>query len=453
MIQAFPRFAPMLDAAVETPLRVAQAVPAVAARVAAIAGTEAVAHLSRTDDQVALPNEIWGEIASFSSRKDILNLRTTCLALKAEAETAVTTLSLLGNDDLLNFINTQGFRHVKLLRLLGIDGAGLQHLGRHLLAHPRHDLTIDIAEGAYHGLEQGLMSLQGVPLAGLQLSTSVNEPVCRSLMACAVPIALRGFFSRQELTAASRLTSLTKLATHSRYFDDDVATSFSSHTALQSLLLQASEEFTSAGVERIAQIETLRELSIQEGIYSAAPIDAAAAAALAANPCLELLRFHTSIQPFSEATLRALAASRSLKRIAISSGRGLHHLARIASLEHIKLSGRCDVPGVIDVTSARALAGMSTLRCFSVAAARFEGDGLFVMLRDCMAEALHLTDMPLDNVAVSGLLANVHVRELSLVNTGQTAEETAALSCHPTLTRLHIDYANVALRGRLTSHP
>jgi hypothetical protein len=70
------------------------------------------------------------------------------------------------------------------------------------------------------------------------------------------------------------------------------------------------------GVESVACIGTLQALSIQEAFHLAAPIDAAAGAALAANPCVERVDFHTSAQPFSQESLLALSHSQSLEHVA-----------------------------------------------------------------------------------------------------------------------------------------
>jgi len=62
-------------------------------------------------------------------------------------------------------------------------------------------------------------------------------------------------------------------------------------------------------------------------------------------------------------------------------------------------------------------------------------------LGDSLAKKLHLADMHITTNAVQALLSNVNLLGLTLEHAGLTSEDKAALSHHPTLEHLSIDYA------------
>jgi hypothetical protein len=134
--------------------------------------------------------------------------------------------------------------------------------------------------------------------------------------------------------------------------------------------------------------------------------------------------------------------------VALAIGPGLHHLANIASLKGIKLSGRCAERHAIDFLSASCIANMSHLHAINIAGACFEGEGLCFLLGNSSVRDCHLADMPITPDAVQALLSNVNVRALTLVNAALTSEDKAALSHHPTLEHLSIDYVPHASHGR-----
>ena len=385
-----------------------------------------------------LPAEIWGEIARFSSRKDILILRSTSTSVKFEADAAISTMTLAGTDALRAFTHARCFSHITTLRLVDIDDASLHDFATHLATHPRHDLTLEI-ENSYRGVARGLGSLSAVPLAMLRLhNVYLIDSVRAALGKCPFPIALSGYFGAGEFVAATRIPTLRTLISPSTEFDDAVAHLVASHQALQVLSVQASDNLTSRGIADLAQMPALQALSVDQSFFMARPIDAITARALAANRTLERLSIASGIQAPSEETFSFLSESSSLKMLEISVCHGMHRLADITSLERLTLCGSRTGPSV-STDLARVVARMPNLHTLRLHATGFATGALRVLLENCRSENLHLQRVALLREEVAALLANPHVKVLTLVNVIASRELLLPLFQHPTFESLTVD--------------
>ena len=391
--------------------------------------------------RVGLPNEIWGEIASFSSRKDILNLRATSSAMTVEAEWAVSTVKLEGSLELRAFSDACRFNNIKTLHLVDVDNAGLIYFAHALTLHPRSDLTIKV-ENSYWGVAMGLDALSAAPLAKICLdNVFLIESVTDALANCTFPIELTGYYSRDEFVAASRIATLTSLSTSSNEFNDDMAMLFASHTAVQNLSLCAcaSSELTGQGIAHLAAIPSLRTLCISEVLNRVHPITLASASALATNETLQSLDIVSSFEPMLEASFFALSRSQTLQTLSISTCAGMEALAHMTSLHDLALSGRCFTSPPISAPVARAISRMPALRTISFDTVHFEVGALRIMLIACAATTVRFKHANFEHDDIMALLDNVQARALTLVNVRVMPAHLSLLLAHPTLQQLTIN--------------
>ena len=379
-----------------------------------------------------LPAEIWGEIARYSSRDDILNLRSTCAAIKPEADTAVSTMTLQGSDRLRAFTHSGSFRHLTLLRLVDVDDASLHHFTMALMRHPRNNLTLEI-ENSHQGVARGLAALSEVPLAQLRLqNVYLIESVLAALERCPFPIALSGYFCTEEFVGAVRIPTLRQLTSPSTEFDDAIAQAFAQHRGLRVLSLSACDNLTSRGMADLARIPTLQALSIDESLFWACPIDATAARALAANPTMERLSIPSGKRAPSEETVAELSKSRTLKRLEISVCNGTHRLADLVSLEDLTLYGGRNGPS-ISVPIAQAVARLPNLHTLCLNATEFAAGALNTLLAECRAKHLVLQNISLHQEEIAGPNINDHLKALTLLNVGASRALLLPLQHHPGL--------------------
>lgn len=387
---------------------------------------------------VDLPAEIWGEIARFSAREDILNLRRASTALRMDADIAVSTLTLSGAAQLHAFTDANCFKHVTTLRLIDIDNNSLHHFASQLAAHPRNTLTLEI-QNSYQGVSRGLAALQGVPLSMLRLeNVYLIDAVVAALKECLFPVELKGYLSAEEFVAATHIPTLRMLTSPSTEFDDAIAQSFSLHPTLQVLSLHAGENLSPRGIAYLAQMPALRALSIDESYLFAKPIDVMAARALAANQTIENLSIPSSIRGPSEESFAALSKSSSVKMLEISVCHGMHRLADMVSLAHLALCGSRESPP-ISTDVASVISSMPHLHTLRLNATHFAAGALHTLLKSCRATNVIIQRVPLRLEEVAALLKNRHISVLTLVETGASSELLSSLLRHPTLKRLSVD--------------
>ena len=386
-----------------------------------------------------LPNEIWGEIANFSLRNDILNLRTVNRDVRMQADRMITELTLRSSQALIDFAYTDGFKHIKTLHLRQTDGAALILLANRLTTHPRSNLVIDIAE-CHVGLFDALLALGALSLGALRLKgVYVTPEVVGALAESTFPITLTGYMTREELMNAARIPTLVELAVSSAQFSDDVALSFTAHPALQRLSFPVNQSFSSTGLSYLAAMPDLRSLRVYDTVFMANAISATTARRLAAQGTLESLSIQTRMEPLSDACLSALSNSRTLKSLGISLSSGIHHVTRMAALEHLTLDGSCFGSRPMDVPTAHLIGAMPTLNALQLERITFHRDAFRTLIWHLRAETLSLTTMSVEEDGVVALLANTQLTSLSFVDVRIAPAHLVALCQHATLERLTID--------------
>jgi hypothetical protein len=217
---------------------------------------------SQKIDLPDLPSEVWGEIAGFATRDSVLNLRTASIFLKAEAETAITSMTVSSSANLRALAEASSFNHLHTLHINHADSASLQHFAAHLVERfhgafgqvesathtMRTDAPLTIDPVCWpkitlsHGrgdLTDALIELSALPLAALRLDNiyPLETPALAAFARSHFPLEISGRFHRDKLVALSDIPTLTALYTNARHFDDEVAHLFSSHPALQTLTL------------------------------------------------------------------------------------------------------------------------------------------------------------------------------------------------------------------------
>ena len=396
-------------------------------------------HATRYVSYSELPNEIWGEIASFSSKKDILNLRTVSSDIRMQADTMITELTLCGGQALIDFAYSDGFKHIKTLHLYQIDKTALNLFTNRLTTHPHENLVIELAEGQV-GLSDALSGLSALPLRGLRLDgVYVTPEVVGALAESTFPITLSGYMTQEELENASRLPTLINLSVRSAQLSDDVALSFSAHPALQHLTFSVNQNFSSQGLEYLAGIPSLHVLKLYDTVFMANAISTTAMRQLAAHRTLERLSIQTRIDPLSDACLSALSFSATLKSLAISLCPGIHHVTRMALLEHLQLNARCVGTRRMDVPTAHLIGEMPSLKTLELDFVAFEANAFRTLIWHLRAETLQLANISVEEDGVVALLANGRLKALSLVDVRIAPEHAVALCQHERLLRLTIN--------------
>jgi len=414
----------------------------------------------KTKAAISLPIELWGEIARFSSRRDVLNLRTINAEMKFQADTAITSITLAGNTRVRAFADAQDFQHIERLQVSYIDSATLQYLATSLAkdgairCRHRPILELKNAEG---DLADGLITLSQLPLGKLRFDDMhlMDTKAVNALAACNFPVDLTASFLPGTLPATSCIATLSSLSAYMCEFTDDMAKRFASHGALESLYFCPSASFSSRGIEDLASLAKLRCLWLD---YNGTPnpIDLAAASALAANPRLESLHIaqllpsflQRRFQLFSAESFAALSDSQSLKTLQMPIGPGMHSLGNLKSLESLELDGRFPGCPLLSTETARCFAQLNSLKSLKLVDVGFERDALSLLLGVHHARHVHLEGVCVDGDVLSALLSKRGLKTLSIAR-GKggpliSDQHLAVLLRQPGLERLHVDNVQYA---------
>jgi hypothetical protein len=391
---------------------------------------------------IDIPSEIWGEIACFSPRADILNLRTTSTSVRSEVDANISELTLTGIDRLRAFAQSPSFQQVKTLSVRYADHVSLRELISRLQRSPRPDLTLALIDG-FSGLPEALESLKAVPLAELRLKNvyPLSFPE-EAVAAYTFPINISGYHTALELAQAAHVPTLTTLTTRTLHFTHAVAEQFSSHPALQTLSVRTGHEIDSLSVGCLASIPHLHKLSLYETCSRSGPIDISATHALASNAALKSLSIYAHTAPFSAESFLALSHSATIKRLSIPVGPGMQCLGNMRTLEEITLRGDIRVSRDIDKPLATIIAGLHNLIRLQMHAVQFEKGAFRALLDTCVATDLRLQAVTVDESMIIALLVNTRLRSLNLMGVALHPEQVTALAQHRTLDRLQIN--NVA---------
>jgi len=403
--------------------------------------------------QDRLPNEIWGEIASFSSHNDILNLRATSNAMKQEADVAITSIRLKGGAKIRAFAEANSFPHTRQVNLYGVDNDSLLILARHLSRSPRENLRVTLMS-RQGSISEALGQLARLPLAGLLVSRyhHAEDNGLARLTECQYPVELTGYFTREALISASQIPTLSILYSNALGFDDRVAASYTAHPHLQYLLLYANPGLSSRGVADIAAMPALRDLVLYYADKMVAPLDARAASALAGNGALETVYIHTGLQCLEGPSFYALSDSQTVKTLRIAICEDMHHIGRMRRLCTVMLDGLGADGRPITRATAQAMVSLPDLRFVTLRHARAEPNALNLLLAESAATNVHLHRTPITSDVLSAILSNIRLETLRLDDSEISQEAIGALSQHPTLTNCTVNGVSVDRLNQIPRH-
>lgn len=399
-----------------------------------------------------LPNEIWGEIAHFSLRNDVLNLRASSNALKQEADRAVTVLRLNGSANISAFATANCFPYIRSLNLYGADNDSLLLLARRLAAFPREHLRITLMS-RQGSISEALIAIAALPLASLLVHRfhQASDNGLAALSACRYPLELTGNLTREALVTASRIATLTTLCSEALGFDDHVAASYAAHPALKFLLLHANSRLSSRGVASIAAMPALRDLVLYNADELAAPLDVMAASALAANRTLESLYIETGASCLHAPSFAALSGSQTLKLLRISICENMHQIEGMRGLQCLMLSGKGEACPVLTPTAAHAIVNLPHLRFLTVRFARCEPQSLRLLFSPSSITNMYVRGTHVTPDAIAAIIANTRLSALKLDDAGLSPEDIRTLSYHPNLMTLTVDGVTIKRPSRETT--
>jgi len=392
-----------------------------------------------------VPSNVWRSITAFSSRREVLNLRATNRDLYAQADQALTTITLLPSQ-IGAFINSPGFNHIKALCIEHPDDDSLTRLSTHLEAHPRRGLTLTLSSDAVDIRDcdigaNSLVRLMGLPLTALHIDGVLgfgSDDALDALATCPFPIDLAGGLSRGALVAASRIAQLRALAISGMAFDDTLARMFSTHPSLEAISVGASRGISSAGVIALASIPTLRTLCVDLWT-DIEQIDAASASAIAANATLATLKV-TEGQGLSEESFAALSRSQSLTTLHVRFREGMLELGNITSLRHLAFTPSTWAPPIkMDAVSAASIARLPALETITLPNMTSEPGALTAIFKRSPAHTITFEgNYDFDQGELAALQANTHVRALIFKKGSLRQGMIDAMCRHPTLERVCI---------------
>ena len=417
---------------------------------AALGANDAAVSLDQTGVSLELPAEIWGEVMQFSSRDDVLNLRASSRELQSQADLLITELLLDHTDAIVAFADSGAFPCVETLHLHYADNRSLRRLSARMAANPDCRLAITLLESFERLGASGVIALHCPQVSRLTITGALfeNTEALRTLQRCPFPVDLDGYFSTEALASTARIPTLRKLCVHARDVNDEIASWFSGHAALQSIDVCVAPGFSSRGIGYLMTLPRLRSLRMQ---YNGAlrQIDAGQAEAMAASTTLEALYIVQHMpyqaryrQPFSEAGLIALAQSRTLKTLTIPTGDAMHRIADMTALEDLTLSGGSSNVYAIDVPFAERLCQMPNLRVLWLDTTRFDGDAMRTIFAHSAVRTLRIkVQHGITRQEMDALLNNTLIQELLIDrNTahGLFVDNHNDLLSHATLVRLRI---------------
>lgn len=416
---------------------------------------------SPTDDACAedetrrtseLPREIWGEIATFSSRDTVLNLRAVCHMLKIESDQSITRISVRGGARLRAFADANAFPLVQTLGLIKCGDADLAYLGAALRRHPRPQLCLVLDQGNSGITARGFAALHTVSFRSLQMKFGVLDTAdVQALSTLNCPMSITAYCSPAGLLAMANIRGLRELWPIRSIFDDRVARAFRDHPVTD-LTLVSCRYVTASTLQHIAGNQSLRVLNLDS---TDAAFDVDAARAFAENQTLKTLAIWHPMHHFlSENACAALSENRGLKVLSMPVPAGIGYLGRMASLRGLHLQGLTEgalqAAPAIREHDAHALVRGLKLESLRLTRVQFLGDAHAVLLGGIRATTLCLTETTLDAGAVSALLTNRNVTDLELIAVEIDSTDAIALASHPSLICLSIKTLNDELDLRFS---
>lgn len=417
------------------------------------AASNAASNPAPSQLSTALPNEIWGVIADFCARDVILNLRSVDSTLRFEADRTINNLVLTGSEQIRGFADSTGFTEIKNVSLRHGNSEDLLYLATALAAKPDCGPHLEIILALAHGCNaarnaEAFSVLSTLDLASLSIAFGeITVSDADALAQANFPINLRTGFTTESLLAAAQIQSLAVLRPLYGDFNDEVALAFSTHPALQSLLITTDSMLTSRGLEHLAQMSAICEMVLNCGSLR---IDTSAARALAANNSLTALSLYKTMEFVDDEAAQAFSRSLSIQKLWVSSTAGVPHLCSMANLKELYLIGlRQPVSDTLRLTHEQgvALVQSAHVETLGVYVCDLDDDVLVHIARLNTLQTLRLRGIYIPLAAIEMLRVNTGLTALELSEVAfESPLEAGGLAMRDTLSVRHgeINYPNNA---------
>jgi hypothetical protein len=404
----------------------------------------------------SLYGDLWCEIATFSARRDVLNLRSISTDLSKWVDKSITSLSVTADQApamVAALGHAKNLNHIRALRIENCANDNLPGVIQALTALPHAPWHVEFVRNPR--LLNPLYTLDVQPFsdiapASLRLSDFCVDTaeMLQGLARLNYPIHLatghpHGLLHDENLPALANIPHLVSLDVMASAIDDGAAQALGAHPTLTELHLHTDAShrlvISDRALAALANSVTLRTLHLArvDTDFSEEVI-----AALAGNRSLAYLCLGGPDDVFDESFALALSRNTILNTLHIAVRAGCGHLAHMRSLEHLFIGGK------ISLDDARQFAKHAHLRTLHGYRCEFAPGALAVMV-GCPIKHITLENpagnavFALTDTDIDAFLGNTALRSLSLVlptapNTGIT--QAIRLARHPTLTSLSIRY-------------
>lgn len=405
---------------------------------------------AQTRTPPALYKDLWREVAKYTSRNDVLNLRTVSSDMAEWVDSAITHLRVSADKapGLIAAIgNAAHLQHIDTLTVAQCRYDNFPSVITALAAVPHAALHVHLSRTTSSGRlldEHGLRHLVDIAPASLHLS-SFNAPFTKAEMrifaGLGYPLSLSmDFYSTQpqtHLLALAEISTLTSLKINPKAVSDDEAEAFRQHPTLTELSLIGPTHMVMSdkALATIAHKENLETLRIGELTEDIGP---RAIAALAANTSLRSLTLDTHYRPLRQPAALALSANTTLRELTLSLVGGCHHLASMRALESLTLRG----VGVVSLEEAHQFARAAQLKALDLTGADYASGALPIMASS-VVEHLKMAVDVLSDEDIHALVANRALRSLeckTAYDTDTSIRYAITLAGHPTLERLSLSH-------------
>jgi len=396
-----------------------------------------------------LHKDLWGEIAKFASRRDMLNLRSTSTDVSKWVDKSITSLTVKADQApaiLAAMGSATNLNHIRSLRIEGCTNESLQTAVQALSVLPHATLDVTLSRDRYvyaldaHAVEH----LGAIAPASLKLSNfgTVTAAVAQVLARLNYPIHLctghvRDVVHDERLQALADIPQLIFLDVMVSAVEDTAAQALGAHPTLTELHLGTHGShrivMSDEALTALANSATLRKLHLARIPNH---VGEQAMAVLARNRTLDSLCLGCPGDVFEAPVALALSENTTLKTLHISLNAGFGHLARMPSLERLSIGGK------ISLDDARQFAEHAHLKALHAHCCEFAPGALAVIAGSQIVNIMLTTDpigtaIPvLTDADIDAFLGNKALRSLLLVSPAGPNANTAQairLAGHPCL--------------------
>jgi len=395
-----------------------------------------------------LYRDVWGEIAKFSSRDVLLNLRSAAKHMAAWVDRGITSIKVSATDApamLAMLGDAIHLKHIDAFRIEDCNDQNFPSVVTALAALSDRPFALTVVESRRRDARLTQASLQlltEVAATSLEiwLGEEFSHVEAEALAHLDYPVSVQGTFvadAPRDQLALAGIPRLTALSMWPHLVDTDGARAFATHPTLTELrcLSTGRLSLSEAALSALAGSVQLRTLYIGSTRHS---FGAEAFSALANNRILERLKIGNVARPIDPIFAELLSTNTTLKSLDIPVGAGCGYLTKMPALEDLTL--RCTS---LNLDDAQLILQHAQLHRLAFVFLPHFDAGTLGTIAGSDVIALRIERVAPSEDDVTALLANGHLRSLDLDLTSDFAETVAyalALATHPTLTTLTLNY-------------